>query len=119
MRRLGLLVACVMGIWVLGVATPATAEVTAPPIAGETGTWIGQVVPHAGHFDYVGSPCPIEAEFCIAIEVRYRIAPLTAQSLRALPTVAGQTAALTGRLVPLTAGPHAGVLFVSHVAPAP
>ena len=119
MRRLLLLVACVMGMCILGVSTPATAQVTAPPIAGPTGTWVGQVVPHDGHFDYVGSPCPIEVDFCIAIEVRYRIAPVTPQAIRALPTVAGRTAALTGRLVPLAAGPHAGVLFVSHVAPAP
>ena len=119
MRRLPLLVAGVLGMCLLGMGTPATAQVTAPPIAGQTGTWVGQVVRHDGHFDYVGSPCPIEVDFCIQIEVRYRIAPVTAQAIRALPTVAGQTAALTGRLLPLSAGPHAGVLFVSHVAPAP
>ncbi len=118
MRRLLLLVACT-GMCLLGMGTPATAQVTASPIAIQTGTWVGQVVPHDGHFDYVGSSCPIEVDFCIAIEVRYRIAPVTAQAIRALPTVAGHTAALTGQLLPLSAGPHHGVLFVSHVAPAP
>ena len=119
MRRLLLLVAGLLGVCLLGMGTPATAQVTGPPSAGQTGTWVGQVVAHDGHFDYVGSACPIEAEFCIQILVRYRIAPVTAQAMRALPAVAGHTAALTGRLVPLAAGPHNGVLFVSHVAPAP
>jgi hypothetical protein len=120
MRRLALLlVAFFIGLFLAGSVSPAGAAVTTPPIAGEAGTWIGQVVPHEGHFDYVGSPCPVEAELCAEFVARYRIAPVTPQAARALPAVAGGRAALTGWLVPLSAGPHHGVLFVTRVAPAP
>lgn len=116
MRRLFALVVCVVGLSLVTGATPASAQVVTPPVVGNTGTWVGQVERHAGHFDYVGSACPIEADFCIQIIARYRIVPTTAQAALALPRVAGGQATLSGRLLPLNDGTHMGLLFVSRVS---
>lgn len=85
--------------------------------ASESGTWIGQVERDDGHFDYVGSPCPIEAEFCIDAIYRYRIVPTTFQAARALPTVVGKSAELKGKLDPTGDDTHQGTLFVERVTP--
>jgi hypothetical protein len=84
----------------------------------ESGTWVGEVVAHERHYDYEGSPCPVEAEECILIVVRYRIVAVTDQARRALPQVAGGVARLTGTLVSRSDGDHAGTLYVRRVAPA-
>lgn len=73
-------------------------------------------MPHAGHLDYVGSPCPVEAEVCAEFVARYRIVPTTPQAYFALADAAGGEAALTGRLVTLPFGEHHGILFVSSVS---
>ena len=113
MRRHLLLAACAVALSLFLTAGPAGAQAGT---VGETGTWVGQVVPHGGHFDYIGSPCPIEAEVCAQFIARYRIIPTTRQAYFALAQVAGGEAALTGRLVVLSFGEHHGILFVSHVS---
>ena len=113
-----MLVACMVGLSLLGGTVGAGAQVQGPPVT-QAGTWVGEVVRHDGHFDYVGSPCPIEAEVCILSIARYLIVPTTAQAAQALPRVAGARATLAGRLLPLSAGAHQGILLVSGVAPAP
>jgi len=85
----------------------------------QSGTWVGTVERHGSHFDYVGSPCPVETEVCIAIEVRYRIVPVTRQANQALPRVAGQSASLEGSLVSRSDRDHAGTLLVERVGPVP
>ena len=116
MRRRLLLVAFLVGLGVFSVAAPAGAQVTSAPQLTSVGTWVGQIVPHENHLDYVGSPCPIESEVCAAFIARYLIVPTTAQAFFALRSSAGGTAALTGRLLPVTFGEHQGVLFVSSVS---
>ena len=116
MRRAVLLVACLVGLSVLSVAAPARAQVTSPPQLTSTGTWVGQIVAHEGHLDYVGSPCPIETEVCAAFIARYRIVPTTVQAFFALQSSVGATAALTGRLLPVAFGQHHGVLLVAAVS---
>ena len=112
MRRALLLVASVIGLVILPAA-PAASQV--PTVGQETGTWVGQVVPHGSHFDYVGLPCPVEAEVCIQIEVRYLLVPTTRQAYVALAEASGGDAALTGRLLTIPIGEHQGILFVSSV----
>ena len=116
MRRGLALVACLVGLGVLSLAAPARAEVATSPQLTSTGTWVGEVVRHEGHVDYVGSPCPIEAEVCAAFIARYLIVPTTAQAFFAVRSSVGGTAALTGRLLPVGFGEHHGILFVSAVS---
>ncbi len=113
MRRLArLLVAMVLTAGVLaGAATSASAETR------EWGTWVGAVEHHGSHLDYVGRPCPVEAEVCAAFVARYRIVPVTRQARSDLPAAAGETATLEGFLVPRGDGTHQGLLFVSEVGP--
>ena len=114
--RKGLVLACLVGLGALSLAAPAQAEVTTPPQLTSTGTWVGQIVSHEGHVDYVGSPCPIEAEVCAAFIARYLIVPTTAQAFFALRSSVGGTAALRGKLLPKGFGEHHGILFVSAVS---
>jgi hypothetical protein len=100
---------------VFSMGAPARAQVTTPPLS-TTGTWIGEVVAHDGHFDYVGSPCPVEVEVCAGFIARYRIVPTTVQAFFALPLVAGRTAVLTATLRPVAFGQHQGILLVSAVS---
>ena len=116
MRRGLLFVACLVGVGVLSLTAPAQAQVTPVPRLTPTGTWVGQIVSHEGHLDYVGSPCPIETEVCAAFIARYLIVPTTAQAFFALQSSVGETATLTGRLLPASFGVHHGVLFVSAVS---
>ena len=113
MRRHLLRVGCVVGLSLFLLASPAAAQVGT---GTETGTWVGQVVVHGGHFDYVGSPCPIEAEVCAEFVARYRIVPTTRQAFFALREAAGGEAALTGMLLTRSFGEHHGILFVSRVS---
>ena len=94
-----------------GAATSASADTR------ERGTWVGSVERHGSHYDYVGSPCPVEAEVCAAFVARYRIVPLTRQARNALAEAAGGAATLEGFLVPRGDGTHQGLLFVSEVGP--
>ncbi len=114
MRRHLLLAAPLIVLSLLFGASPAAAQV--PTTTQETGTWVGAVVPHGTHFDYVGRPCPVEAEVCAEFVARYLIVPTSRQALFALADVAGGEAALTGRLVTFSFGEHHGVLFVSAVS---
>jgi len=86
--------------------------------AVESGTWRGMVVEHSDHFDYVGSPCPVQADFCIMAIYTYEIVPVTRQAAAALPRVAGRQASLTGYLVPADDDQHQGILYVDRVTPA-
>ncbi|HEX2047190.1 MAG TPA: hypothetical protein VHF27_05465 [Acidimicrobiales bacterium] len=105
-----LLAAVVLTAAVLtGAATAASAE------SREWGTWVGRVERHGAHFDYVGRPCPVEAEVCAAFVARYRIVPLTREARTDLPAAAGGTATLEGFLVPRGDGTHHGLLFVSEL----
>ena len=81
----------------------------------ESGTWRGLVLAHGDHLDYEGVPCPVEAEICIEIAVRYRLVPVTEQARRMLPRVEGGTALLTGTLDSTSDEEHAGTLFVERV----
>ncbi len=116
MRRAAVLMACLVGLSLFAVASPAGAQVATPPFEVSTGTWVGQVVAHEGHLDYVGSPCPIEAEVCAAFIARYLIVPTTAQAFFALASEVGGTATLRGTLLPISFGEHHGILFVSAVS---
>lgn len=116
MRRALLLVTCLLCLSVFGVGAPAQAEVTAPAQLTSTGTWVGEVVRHGGHFDYVGRPCPVEVDICAQFIARYLIVPTTAQAFLALPSSAGGTARLRARLRPTSFGEHHGILFVSAVS---
>ena len=116
MRRRLLMVAFLVGLGFLSMAAPARAQVTSPPQFTSVGTWVGEIVAHGNHLDYVGSPCPIESDFCAAFIARYRVVPTTAQAFLALRSSVGETAALTGRLLPVSSGEHQGVLFVSSVS---
>jgi hypothetical protein len=91
---------------------------SAAAVERQSGTWAGQVVAHERHYDYEGSPCPVEAEQCIMIVVRYRIVAVTDQAREALPRVAGGAARLTGTLDSRSNGEHAGTLYVRRVRPA-
>lgn len=117
-RGVGLLVALLA---VLGVLiAPAAAASSAPTVEQDgtiSGTWEGQVERHGDHFDYIGSPCPIESEVCITVVVTYEIVPTTDQAREALPTVAGQRAELVGTLHKNGDEEHDGTLFVEHVSP--
>lgn len=115
MHRRLLLVACLVGLSVFGVGTPATADVMTPGQLSSTGTWVGQVVRHEAHLDYVGRPCPVEVDVCATFVARYMIVPTTAQAFFALQSAAGGRARLRGSLLPATFGPHQGFLFVSAV----
>lgn len=95
---------------VLGLAPAAIAQETT-----QKGTWHGMVEDHGDHFDYVGSPCPVQADYCIQVIVNYRIVPLTRQAAMALPRVAGKTAKLTGELDSTGDGEHQGTLYVRRV----
>ncbi len=94
-----------------GAATSASAETR------EWGTRVGTVERHGTHYDYVGRPCPVEAEVCAAFVARYRIVPLTREARNDLSAAAGGTATLVGFLVPRGDGTHQGLLFVSDVGP--
>jgi hypothetical protein len=109
--------------WLMAVVV-VSAGVLAGPVgaagaqtARQSGTWVGTVEAHAGHFDYVGRPCPVEVEFCAAFIARYRIVPLTREARTALAEAEGGTATLEGFLVSLGDGTHHGVLFVWTVEP--
>ena len=99
------------GVVLAGAATSASAETR------EWGTWVGTVERHGSHYDYVGSPCPVEAEVCAAFVARYRIIPITREARNDLAAAAGGTATLEGFLVPRGDGTHHGLLFVSDVGP--
>ena len=107
-----MLAAVLLTVGVLaGSATSASAETR------ESGTWVGAVEQHGAHYDYVGRPCPVEAEVCAAFIARYRIVPLTRQARAELSAASGGTATLEGFLVPRGDGTHHGLLFVSEVGP--
>jgi hypothetical protein len=86
-----------------------------PRATSVSGTWVGQVEHHDAHFDYVGSPCPTEAKFCILTIARYRIVPITGQAQEALPSMSGRKAQLQGTLVKTDEGTHQGALFVQRI----
>ena len=115
MRRFSrLLAGLVLAAGLMGGAiSPASAETR------QVGTWVGAVERHGNHYDYVGRPCPVEVDFCIAALYRYRIVPTSRQAVLALPQVAGGTASLEGFLVPRGDRQHQGVLAVHRVTPAP
>lgn len=109
LARYGALVALLLGTLLVG---PAGAG--ASPAARET--WVGQVQRHARHFDYSGSPCPVDpAVMCPMYVATYRIVPVTRQATRALPVVAGGTARLIGHLQSGRDAQHQGKLVVTHV----
>ena len=111
MKNLARVVAAVLltAAVLAGTATTASAETR------QFGTWVGAVEQHGSHFDYIGRPCPVEAEVCAAFVARYRIVPVTRQARAALPAAAGGTATLEGFLVLRSDGVHHGLLFVSDV----
>ncbi len=115
MRRFSRLVAGLVlaGGLMVGAMSPATAQTK------QFGTWVGAVESHGRHYDYVGRPCPIEVDFCIAAIYRYRIVPANRQAALALPGVAGDNARLEGYLITRSDGQHQGVLVVHRVTPAP
>lgn len=115
-RRRLLLVAFLASLGFFSMAAPARAQLASPPQLTSAGTWVGQVVGHGNHLDYVGSPCSIESEVCAAFIARYLIVPTTAQAFFALQSSIGENAALTGRLLPVNVGEHQGVLLVSSVS---
>lgn len=110
MRRALLVVTSFVGVCLFAVAAPVEAQV-----ATTTGTWVGEIVVHRGHLDYVGSPCPVEAEVCAEFIARYRLVPRTRQALVALRSAVGGTATFTATLVPVSFGEHHGILLVSAV----
>lgn len=87
----------------------------APRATSVSGTWAGQIDPHDIHFDYVGSPCPLETELCTKNIVRYRIVPITGQAREALPPMSGRQAQLQGVLAQTSVDTHQGTLFVQRV----
>ena len=93
------------------VAAPAGA-VTAAQTPGQTGTWVGQITSHGGHFDYGGSICPIQEPICIKIFVTFRIVPITPEAAAALPGLVGGQARLMGSLALVPDASHRGTLFV-------
>ncbi len=97
----------------VGALSPAAAATQ------QYGTWVGAVEPHGHHYDYVGQPCPVEIDVCIAAIYSYRIAPVTRQAALALPGVAGGNARLEGYLIARSDGQHQGVLVVHRVTPVP
>ena len=111
-------VARVLAAVLLTAALLAGTTTTASAETRERGTWVGAVERHGTHFDYVGRPCPVEAEVCAAFVARYRIVALTREARAALAAADGGTATLEGFLVPRGDGPHQGLLFVSSVEPA-
>ncbi len=115
MRRcLRLLAGLVLAAGLLaGAMSPASAETR------QVGTWVGAVEAHGNHYDYVGRPCPVEVDVCIAAVYRYRIVPASRQAALALPAVAGGNASLEGFLTTRGARQHQGVLVVHRVTPAP
>ena len=115
MRRFSkLLAALVLAVGLMGGATsPASAETR------QYGTWVGTVESHGNHYDYVGRPCPVEVDVCIAAVYRYRIVPASRQAALALPEVAGGNASLEGFLITRGDRQHQGVLVVYRVTPAP
>jgi opacity protein-like surface antigen len=95
-------------------ATAATASQTPTPV--QTGTWVGRINEHDGHFDYQGSACPVEQDVCIKILATYRIVPITRQAAMALPGVAGGSARLSASLASVADDGHLGTLFVWKVS---
>lgn len=110
-RRVAILIA-VITIALLGFVPSAAASHTVV----EQGTWRGVVERHFNHFDYIGSPCPIQAQQCIQVIVRYRIVPVTWQAAFALPRVSGRQVFLRGALDPRPFRGHQGVLYVWRVS---
>ncbi len=115
MRRFSrLLAGLVLAAGVMGGAlSPAAAE------SRQYGTWVGAVESHGSHYDYVGRPCPVEAESCIEVVTRYRIVPSSRQAVLALPGFAGGTARLEGFVLLRGDSQHQGDLVVRRVTPAP
>lgn len=120
-RRIGyafllLAVITVSGAPTSSAAVPFAHPATAP-IMHQVGTWEGQIESDGEHFDYTGVPCPIEAESCIQIVVKYRIMPLTDQARMTLPKVAGRSAQLKAILDKRSNDGHEGTLLVWKVIP--
>ena len=116
-RKTGLVIGLLTALMLLvaPAAWAGPAPSTEPATTQVSGTWVGQVEAHEDHFDYVGSPCPIEAEFCIQTISQYRLVPMTEQARKALPIVVGKQAKLQGNLYAADDGEHDGTLFVYRV----
>jgi hypothetical protein len=100
---------------------PAQAAAPAPaqkPSSTQTGTWDGRVQKDGSHYDDVGRACPESEQICYDIVARYRIVPLNASAARAVKTLAGSQARLTGRLGSARDAHHMGTLFVRKAEPA-
>lgn len=110
MRRLAM-VAVVMAVGLFAVVSPAAAVKAAP----EGDNFRGFVEQRGDHYDYVGSPCPVDAEACILAIYTYRIVPVTPQAARALDRVSGGVARLTGVLESTGDAEHQGTLYVWRI----
>ena len=108
-RAMSILLPLIVGL--LAFPTTAASQETTT----ESGTWRGTIQQHGDHYDYVGSPCPTQSEFCIQVIVTYRIVPVTRQAAMALPRVEGRTARLVGELDSTGDEEHQGTLYVTRV----
>jgi hypothetical protein len=96
---------------------PADAAAPAKPAKpAKTQTWIGVVERHAGHFDYVGQPCPVgTGMLCANYVAHYRIVAQNAAAAKAVRQVAGRQALLRARFSPVHDNNHQGTLLASSV----
>lgn len=113
----GILIALLAALTVLisPTAWAGPDQGAAPRATSVSRTWVGQIAPHDVHFDYVGSPCSIETNFCIQTIARYRIVPITGQAQEVLPSMSGRRAQLQGTLDQRRDGTHQGTMFVERV----
>jgi hypothetical protein len=87
-----------------------------PPKFQTSGVWVGQIERHGKHYDYVGSPCPVDAGgFCITQVVRYRINPKTAEARSALKNYKGGQGAIWAERRPAKDRGHDGLLVARDI----
>lgn len=94
----------------------AVSPAAAGAMPADEKTWVGDVMRHGRHYDYLGRSCAIEdSEPCPEYTVKYGIVPTTAQAARALARVDGTRARLIGHKEALRKPGHSGMLMVSEV----
>jgi hypothetical protein len=106
-------------LWFLAVAAVALSALVAAPATAATDkgddVWVGQIVRHNRHFDYLGSACPTSAGMCIKILANYRVVALNSKAATGLRRAAGGRAKLVGYRAPAPNKNHNAVLYVRRV----
>lgn len=110
-RRRAVILVAVVTVAIVALVPTAAAHHTNT----QWGTWRGAVSVHEDHFQYTGSPCPIQAQQCVQVIANYRVVPVTWEAFYGLHRVTGRQARLIGVLDPTPNQEHQGTLYVWRV----